>query len=283
LIINTHFLPAELVAEQRRRGRLHCPQMTVTTDYETHRLWVQPPTERYFAATELGRAGLESWDVPADAIEVTGIPVRSAFTRPPERAAARARHGLAPDRPVVLLSCGAFGVSGSEEVFRELMRLPGDVQHVVICGRNERLLARLAELLSPERSGVRLLGFSDEMESWMAAADVLVTNPGGLTTSEALACGLPMVLVNPIPGQEQRNADYLLEHGAAIKVNNCRLLAHRVESLLRDAGRLRALRAAATRLARPDAAQRIADSAIRLLAAAQDREDFARCADWRGR
>lgn len=267
LIINTHFLPAEIVAEERRRGRLHCPQVTVTTDYETHRLWVQQPTERYFCATDLGRAGLESWGVPAGAIEVTGIPVRAAFTRPPPREEARVRHGLAHDRPVVLLSCGAFGVAGSEDIFRELLKLPDGVQCVVICGRNERLRERLSDMLPPGRTGVRLLGFTDEMESWMAAADVLVTKPGGLTTSEALACGLPMVLVNPIPGQEQRNADYLLEQGVAIKVNNCRLLAHRVDALLRSGARLAELRTAAARLAAPAAARRIAESVAGLLAA----------------
>lgn len=265
LIINTHFLPAEIVAEQRHRGRLHCPQVTVTTDYETHRLWVQQPTERYFCACELGRAGLESWGVPADAIEVAGIPVRAAFTRPPSRESARAGHGLVQDRPVVLLSCGAFGVAGSEDIFRELLKLPAGVQCVVICGRNERLRQRLADMLPADRTGVRLLGFTDEMESWMAAADVLVTKPGGLTTSEALACSLPMVLVHPIPGQEQRNADYLLEQGVAIKVNNCRVLAHRVQTLLSDSARLAALRAAAGRLAQPGAARRIAESVIRLL------------------
>ena len=99
----------------------------------------------------------------------------------------------------------------------------------------------------------------------MRAADIVVTKPGGLTVSEALACGLPMVIMNPIPGQETRNSDYLLEHGAAIKVNNVRLLGHRVGQLLSDPPRLQALRAAAQAIARPYAAREIVADALTLL------------------
>lgn len=259
LILNTHFLPAEIVAHLRTRGALDCPQVTVTTDFETHKLWAQPPTERYYTATEDGKAYLQTWGVDGASVQVTGIPVRAAFSQPTDRTAARERCGLDATRAVVLLLCGGFGVGPTAELFAQLQKLSTDIQVAVVTGRNEALREKL-ERLSVRPT--RVVGFTDAMHDWMSAADLVVTKPGGLTAAEALTCRLPLVIVNPIPGQETRNSDFLLENGAAVKVNNPRLLAHRVTRLLDDAARLAALRGAAERLARPDAAAQIARDAL---------------------
>lgn len=265
LIINTHFLPAEYMAGLRRTGELRCPQVTVTTDFETHRLWVQEPTERYYCATADGKAYLATWGVAPERVVVSGIPVRPGFSHALPRAEARRRHGLSDDEPVVLLMCGGFGVGPTEEFLYELVTMSAPAQVVAVAGRNERLEQRLRRIASRATRTVRVYGFTDAMHELMRAADLAVTKPGGLTVSEALACGLPLVIVNPIPGQETRNSDYLLEVGAAIKVNNQRLLGHRVGRLLADAPRLAALRAAAEASGRPDAAQVIARDALSLL------------------
>jgi len=265
LIINTHFLSAEIAAQLRRRGRLSCPQVTVTTDFETHRLWVHTPTERYYTATELGRAYLAMWGVPPERVLVTGIPVRLAFEQPTERAAARAALGLQMDRPAVLLLGGVLGLETTHELLTELLRMPADAQIVVVAGRNERLRRRLEEQAAAAPRRVYVIGFTEQMHEYMRAADLVITKPGGLTSSEALVSGLPLVIVNPIPGQETRNSDYLLEHGAAIKVNNPRLLGHRVSEILSQPARLEALRDAALRLAKPGAAATIARDALELL------------------
>lgn len=264
LVINTHFYSAEVVARLRRSGRLDCPQVTVTTDFDTHRMWVQQPSERYYAATEDGRKYLTSFGVPAASVRVTGIPIRPGFLQEIDPDAFRGKHGLDPRRPLVLLLCGGFGVGPTEDLFQQLLSLPDDIQVVVICGRNEKLRARL-EHLGAGRPTVKALGFSDEMHGWMQSADLAVTKPGGLTASEALASGLPLVIVHPIPGQESRNSDYLLENGAAIKVNSFRMLAVRVGELLEDRARLRALATAARKLAHPAAADEIAQDALRLI------------------
>ncbi len=270
LIVNTHFLPAEIVAHLRRRGRLDCPQVTVTTDFETHRLWAQAPTERYYTATEEGRAYLATWGVDPASIRVTGIPVRAEFARtPPPRDELCRRLGIADDLPVVLVLCGGFGVGPTEQLLAELARMPAAAQLVVVAGRNEALRLRLErQAATLERRTIRIVGFTDEMALWMRAADIVVTKPGGLTTAEALVCGLPLVIVNPIPGQESRNSDFLLEKGAAIKVNNLRLLGYRVNRLIEDEQRLGSLRAAAARLGRPHATEQIVADAITVLNAA---------------
>ncbi|MBK8914659.1 MAG: glycosyltransferase [Phycisphaerales bacterium] len=264
LIINTHFLAAELVAQLHRKGALDCPQFTVTTDFETHRLWVQPPTERYFTATAEGKAYLASFGVAAEAVVVSGIPVRAEFEQAVDRAAARSRLGLPMERPIVLMLCGGFGVGPAEQVLTTLRTVPGRPQVVVICGNNEALRNRLARVARDD-SRVTIHGFTNDMHLFMRAADAAVTKPGGLTASEALVSGLPLVILNPIPGQEARNSDYLLENGAAIKVNSLRLLAQRVGALLADPARIAALRAAAGRIARPAAAMTIANEALRFI------------------
>lgn len=265
LVINTHFLPAEIVAELRRAGELHCPQIIVTTDYETHRMWVQEPAERYYAATDLGQTYLTTWGVPPERVLVTGIPIRPGFATTLPQDEARRRCGLDAARPVVLLLCGGFGVGPIADVLRELVAMRADAQVVAIAGRNEALRKRLEAQSRGASRPVRVVGFTDQMHEWMQAADLVVTKPGGLTVAESLACGLPLVIINPIPGQEERNSDYLLEQGAAIKVNNLRLIGYRVSGLLADPARLQTLRTAARTIARPQAARDIATDALRLL------------------
>jgi processive 1,2-diacylglycerol beta-glucosyltransferase len=227
---------------------------------------VQAPTERYYTATDEGRAYLTACGAPADCIRVSGIPVRAAFEQAPsDRAALRSQLGLHADEPVVLLLCGGFGVGPTEALLLELSSMRAEVQIAVVTGRNKPLQLRLERVAQKSRCRVVVTGFTTRMHDWMHAADVLVTKPGGLTASEALVCGLPMVIVNPIPGQEARNSDYLLEHGAALKVNNVRMLGHRVGQLLAEPGRLEALRRAAQAIARPGAAKRIASDALALL------------------
>ena len=265
LVINTHYLPAELVARLRRTGRLDCPQVTVTTDFETHRIWVHEPTERYYTATQRGQAHLIACGVPAERIVVSGIPVRSAFSQPLDRRSARRRLGLNPDSPVVLLLGGDIGFGSTHGLLVELIHMTADAQLVAVAGRNEALRRRFEALARGSRRPVTVIGFTDELHVCMRAADLVVSKPGGLTVSEALVCGLPLVIVNPIPGQETCNSDYLLAHGAAIKIDNPRQLGRSVSQLLTSPARLETLRAATLAIARPEAAADIVRDALQLL------------------
>lgn len=265
LIVNTHFLPAEIVASMRRERRLSCPHATVITDFEPHRLWAQRPTERYYTAFEEGKAHLLTWGVDPNRVLVSGIPVRPTFEQPRERGELRQALDLDPDRPVVLLLCGGCGIRPTLELLEGLITIRRAAQIVTITGRNVHLHASVDSLLRRLDRPVRLIGFTSAMHEWMRAADLLISKPGGLTASEALVCGLPLVIVNPIPGQEARNSDYLLEHGAAIKASGPRSLAYRVDRLLEDHTRLRTLRENALALARPGAADRIVEDALKLL------------------
>lgn len=266
LVINTHFLPAEIIASLRKAKQLTVQQVTATTDFETHRLWVNQPCDRYFTATEEGALYLRHWGVPpAVDIFATGIPVHPVFSEAKDRAACLKRLGLGGDRPIVLQLAGGFGVGPIEKIFHAILAVDTALEVVVVAGRNDKAKAQLQSAKPPNHHRVKILGFTDQIDELLAVADLVVSKPGGLTTSETLARGAVMVIVNPIPGQESRNSDFLLENGAAIKVNNIATLAHKLNTLLRDPQRLAQLKANAKRLGRPRAAFDVVDKSLELL------------------
>jgi processive 1,2-diacylglycerol beta-glucosyltransferase len=267
LVMNTHFLPAEIIASLRRKGELNVTQVTVTTDFDTHRLWVNQPCDHYFTATTEGAEYLAHWGVPRDTISVTGIPIHPVFSKPKDRGECLQRLGLGQDRPVVLQLAGGFGVGPIAKLFNTLLEVEKPMQLVVIAGRNEVVKGQLEAVKPPQRHAVKVLGFTDQIDELMAVADLVVTKPGGLTTSETLARGAIMVIVNPIPGQESRNSDYLLENGAAIKVNNVGTLRYKVDLLLGDAARLAQLKTSVAKLARPRSAYDVVEQSLRFLPA----------------
>jgi len=262
VIVNAHFLPAEMIAALRRCQEINTPHLTVTTDFETHRLWVNQPCDHYFTATEEGALNLQQWGVPAADVTVTGIPIHPAFSQPMDLAECRTRFGVAGDRPVVLQLAGGFGVGPVEKLYCGILAVETPLELIVVAGRNEELKTRLAQIEPPPRHRTHVLGFTTQMHELMALANLVVSKPGGLTTSEALACGTPMAVVNPIPGQESRNSDYLLENAAAVKINNLATLPYKLNQLFAAPGRLAQLAANARRLGHPRAAFDIAQRAL---------------------
>lgn len=258
IAICTHPLPAEIISWLKSTEKLDTRQAIVVTDFDVHAMWLCRHYERYFVAIEETRVHLESLGVPASKISVSGIPIDPIFARPKDKAEMRRKYGLKPDLTTILVSAGGFGVGPIDALMASLCGLEHPAQVVTICGRNEKLKARLDALATglPADARVTLhpVGFTEAMDEYMAASDLLLGKAGGLTTSEALARGLALVIVNPIPGQEERNSDHLLEEGAAIRCNNPGALAYKVDRLLDDPARFAAMRANALRLARPRAA-----------------------------
>ncbi len=260
VIVSTHSLPAEIISwlKTHKQRPLNCRQAIVITDFDVHALWLCEPTEHYFVALDETRVHLEALGVPAARISVTGIPIDPAFARPHDRLALRRQHRLDPDRITLLVSAGGFGVGRVQTVLDLLLTLRHPAQVVAVCGRNAALQADLDRLArrQPADARVRLhvVGYTDRMHELMAASDLIVGKPGGLTTSEALASGLGFVVVNPIPGQEERNSDHLLENGVAIRCNNLPTLPYKIDHLLDDPARLARMQLQSLAMARPRAA-----------------------------
>lgn len=262
VVVNTHFLPAEIIASLRRDEKASVPQITVTTDFETHRLWVNEPCERYTTATDEGAAYLHHWGVPRERITVTGIPIHPVFSEEKERKTCLKAHGLCGDRPILLQVAGGFGVGPIEKLFRAVLSVEHPLEIIVVTGRNAAVKAQLEQIKPPSRHRATVLGFTNQIDELMCVADIVLSKPGGLTTSEVLARGAAMAIINPIPGQESRNSDFLLENGAAIKINNEGTLAMKLTKLLDDPSRLSMLKANARRLGRPRAAFDVARLAL---------------------
>ena len=252
----THFLPAALVCHLRRRHGLPTRLVTVVTDLDVHGLWLDGRADRWCVAGEEARQIMAEAGVAAETVQVTGIPIAREFGNLPSRDQARLRLGVPDDRPLVLFSTGGCCLGPVERTFASLLPLGDVAQLVAICGHNEVARRRLQAMVPPEaRDRVRVEGLTRDMHVWMAGADVLVGKPGGLTSSEARAAGLPMAVIHPIPGQEERNLAHLLEWGAAIACHTPATLGWRVRQLLLDAPRLSRMRMAARASARPHAAQ----------------------------
>jgi len=260
-VVATHFLPAQVFAPRRRRGKDRFRFALVLTDFDVHAFWVQPGADLTCVPTDELRAVLAARGVLEARIAVTGIPILSAFGETRDRAAARAALGIRDDKPVVLVMGGGSGVGSMEEAALAV-RDAGNVHVLAIAGRNAALEKRLAALAPPAGGTLRAFGFVSNMPELMAAADLAVTKSGGLTTSECLASGLPMVVRDPIPGQEERNGDYVLEAGAGVRTHGLASLRAKLRAVLADPERLRRMRAAALSAARPRAAADVLDRVL---------------------
>jgi len=232
VVLCTHYMPLEIVGRLKAKGRGRFSPLTVSvvTDFEAHALWMEPGVDLYCVAVEETKARLVARGAAAENVLVTGIPIARKFSLAVEPTTVRRRLGLRDDLPVLLVLGGGLGLGPVAMVLRELNKLATAVQVVVVCGRNEELRRELATLEC--RHPTHVLGFVTAMHEIMAVADLVLTKPGGLTTSEALAMGKPLFVLNPIPGQEAANSDFLLGHGAAAKANRVEDLPFRLEKLL---------------------------------------------------
>jgi processive 1,2-diacylglycerol beta-glucosyltransferase len=267
VVVCTHFLPAEIISWLKAKERIATRQAIVVTDLDVHAMWLVHHVEHYFVALEETRVHLQQLGITTDKVTVSGIPVDPIFAEQKDKRTMRRKHGLQEDRTTILISAGGFGVGPIEHLVQSLLDLHHPAQIVAVCGRSKELKARLDRVAArrlPQQLSLHVTGYTTEMDEYMAAADLMVGKPGGLTTSEALAKGLVFVIVNPIPGQEERNADHLLEEGAAIRCNNLPVLAYKIDQLLDNPTRLATMQTNVQRLAQPYAAQTIVKTLLTL-------------------
>lgn len=271
LCVATHFLAAEIIAWLIAKKKLRARNAIVVTDYDVHAMWLCRTVERYYVAMDEAAEYLANVGVPREKLRITGIPVDPLFATPLDRAETRCTLGLDAHAALLLLSAGGYGIGPVEQLVSDLLTMQKCWQIVAIAGKAEKVRKRLEEISlgagKLPNGGLRLVsvGFTRDMDKYMGAADLLVGKAGGLTTSEALSRHLPMALIEPIPGQEERNADHLLEAGAAIRCNNLPAAAWKIARLLDDPERLGRMREAARAMAKPNAAANIAEDSLKLV------------------
>lgn len=252
-VLCTHYMPLEIMGRFKLKAGGAPPPFTVSvvTDFEAHALWMEPAVDLYCVATEETKGRLVARGAAPENVCATGIPIAQKFSAPVDAPAVRKRLGLRDDLPVLLVLSGGFGMGPVKQILGELNQLTTPVQIVVVCGRNDELRREVAVLERVHPTHV--LGFVTNMHELMAVATLVITKPGGLTSSEALAMGKPIFVLNPIPGQEAANSDFLLEHGAGAKANRIEDLPFRLEKLLHSP-KLGDMARAARDLGKPGAA-----------------------------
>lgn len=263
-IVCTHFLPAEILSGEIADGRSEVPVYVQVTDFDLHPMWITPGMAGYFAANAEVAARLTACGPVVAAARVTGIPVMPDFAprRGPAREAARREFVPEVEGPVVLLMGGGSGIGDLTVQAEALLDLDQAPAVIALAGRNAEALDGLRKLAAKHPGRLVPMGFTDRVPDLMRAADLVVTKPGGLSTSECLALGRPMILSAPIPGQEERNADYLLEEGAALKAIDVLALRLRAGALLGDPPRLARMAERALALGRPYAARDVLDQVL---------------------
>lgn len=253
MVLSTHFQPPEILGGLKFEAGEKKPFLgCVVTDFEAHALWMEPSVDFYCVAAEDTRKSLVARGVAAEKIAVTGIPIGLRFGKKIDAAVVRKSLGIRDDLPVVLVLGGGFGMGPVAEILKQINEVKTAVQVLVVAGRNEELRRELA--VQEHKHPTRIFGFVTNMHELMAVSALIVSKPGGLTTSEALALGKPLFILNPIPGQEAANSDFLLEHGAATKVNRAEDVAFRIDELL-SGKRLDEMSAQALKLGKTEAAK----------------------------
>ena len=231
VVLCPHYLPLEIIGHLKNKEEDHQPfTVCIVTDFEAHAFWMEPSADFYCVAAEETKGSLIARGVSPHQVVVTGIPVGSKFSIKLNPQEIRKKYGLRDDLPVLLVLSGGFGMGPLEEILTELDKVSGNFHTVVVAGRNEELRQKIC--CQDRTHPTQVLGFTRNMHELMTVADLIITKPGGLTTSEAMAIGKPILVLNPIPGQESANSDFLLEHGAAVKINRTEDLGFRIQQLL---------------------------------------------------
>ena len=243
VIVTTHPFATEMVAALKEDNLVEAPLVCIITDYGVHRAYIADQVDSYVVASEDMVPELMEFGVPKSKIYPFGIPVHDVFFDRQDQGDVLRQLSLDPDLPTLLFMAGSFGVSNIIKLYRDLADTRIKMQIIVITGRNQKLYdAFEKETAEHPELPTRLLYFTDEVEKYMHAADLLVTKPGGLTVSEALACNLPMAVFDAIPGQEEDNANFLKTHDMCVRIGKGGDFAQEISQLLQEKKHLQAMR-----------------------------------------
>ncbi len=262
-LVCTQAFPCGLIADRKTQGEITAPVIAVITDYAVHAYWVYEGVDLYVVPSEGARQQLLSYGIPAEKILALGIPVSPKFTDQADPSRIKKRYGLSSHLPLVLVMGGGQGLGPMKQIVQELDKLPTPLEIVVLAGTNKLLQSSLEYSQKKFHKRVMVHGYLREVAPLMSIADILIGKPGGLTISEAMASALPMILIDPIPGQEVRNAGFLLREKVAALANDAAQAAHCVQDWLEHPCNLQEIRDKIKVLRKPQAAARIAQEILK--------------------
>ena len=255
-ILFTHFLAPEVLGHAKKNGEISSLLLTVITDFLPHRFWINSGVDHYWVMSDEGKQIIEGWGVGPEKVTAGGIPVALRFRPAGAKKECRRKEDLDEDRFTLLITSGSFGLGPTEEVLRTLREFGNRIQVIAVCGRNQNLFETLNKESYPFK--VKLYGFVSHMDELMEASDLIVAKPGGATTSESLAKGLPVAVLEPIPGQEAGNARLLRERNAAFFLKHPTDIRIILKAIFDYPAVLAEKKRSIDALAKPDAARDVA-------------------------
>jgi processive 1,2-diacylglycerol beta-glucosyltransferase len=259
-IISSHFHSSWAAGLYKLKYNPNCQVSTVITDYGLHPVWISSGQDNIFVATEQLRSELLPYAAyfGTDKIKTIGIPIHPSFEQKKDISALKAKYQLDPERYTILILGGMFGSQNIKDIIYWLSDCRGPFQLILVAGKHYPIAERIKEKLVEKNIKYQLYGYINFMNDLMAISDLAITKAGALTTTECLACGLPLVIFRPYPGQEVRNCDYFLEQGVAVRVDQLSGLCYKIENILFEPGRLDNMKKRALDISRPESSREIA-------------------------
>lgn len=269
LIISTHPFSSQMCAILKEKGKLNCKVATILTDYAPHNQWLVKSEfiDYYFVAQQGMVDDLVSRGVNKDKIHVTGIPLSSRFLQSYNKQKILEDYGLTSDKNTILFFAGGEFGFGKDKTFNRLKaiidNLP-NLQVVAVAGRNEKMKERFDELVKTTRteSNVKILSFTNQVPELMSVSDLVITKPGGLTTTESLASGLPLIIIDPLPGQEEENAEFIENSGAGIWVKDSDNIETILLDIFNNPDKIESMKSKARLIAKKNSTQNIVETLL---------------------
>ena len=256
VIVCTHPFPLQMITTLKRRGKVEAKIMAILTDFAPHSFWHYKEVDTYIVAHQSVKCEMISRGVNPEIIHPLGIPISSRFSIDYNKAEIRSRLGL-KDIPTILLMGGSLGFGDIKDIFLALLNCSLNIQTIAVTGKNKRLKTKMEKYAKDSAKPVKILGFTDEIPELMSASDFIITKPGGITISEALAKKLPIIIISPIPGQEEKNAHFLQNNGVAIRIYEKENVELILKQLFENSLRIRQMVQMAEHLSKPHAAEDI--------------------------
>lgn len=266
VILNTHFLGIEVMAHMKRQGMLQDTELiSVVTDYFMHSFWVDKAVDYFCVAQEESKNHLIKRGISPDKIRVLGVPIDPVFAMKKDKRELCTKLGINENLRTVLIGSGGFGVGPVKELVKELSDIGKGVQLLVVCGRNPKLYNEISEFAKSSKMPIKVYEFIDNMDELMEVSDIMVTKSGGMTSSEAMAKDLPMIITQAIPGQEARNSRYLVKSEAAIYAGSAKKVKKAIVDILNSDSKIELLREKIRKIKKPKSSLDTANFAITLL------------------
>lgn len=254
LVCCTQAAPNILISAYKEQTGIRLPLVAVVTDYRAHSYWASPYTDLYIVSVPQTKEDLVNLGIQEQKIKILGIPIDPKFSVSQDKISAKQRLKLNPWLPTLLVMGGSQGLGPMDSIVSQLQEVRLPLQTIVICGGNKKIRRKLKKKSFRYGSLLRIMGYTSYIDKIMDACDLIITKPGGMTSSEALAKNLPIIISNPLPGQEEKNSEFLINNLVAIRIDEVSTLRSVVENLLRHPQKLETMKNHMKKIAKPLAA-----------------------------